>query len=364
MQHSKTVWNMTALTALMLAGHSAQAQRPIYDFLDLGSLNGGSSSATGINNYGQVVGSSTQSVYVPGIGMTTVSHPFIYSGAQMTDLVIPPEYQKNTGGATGINDSGQVVGYTTSGGVKSFLYSNGAFHYSKTVGERAINNAGQSLGSRQNATLYQGNVATDLGTLGGYGSTGYGLNNLGQAVGEATLPGNNQTYSAFLYSNGQMQDIGKDTGLYFTEGHGISDNGIVAGVGGINPDNSGSYRAFVWQNGQAKVLGTLGGNTSFAFAVNNAGTVIGSADLPSGYGEAFVYQNGQMYDLFAGSDWSGGTATAINNKGQIVGNGYHNGHSRAFLATPRAAPAPSSLLVAGLGLILLAGRLRRNRTAV
>ena len=45
---------------------------------------------------------------------------------------------------------------------------------------------------------------TNLGTLGGEYSFGTGINNAGQVAGASATP----TLHAFLYTNGQMQDLG------------------------------------------------------------------------------------------------------------------------------------------------------------
>jgi probable HAF family extracellular repeat protein len=67
-------------------------------------------------------------------------------------------------------------------------------------------------------------------------------------------------------------------------------------------------------------LGTLGGPTSFAFAINNRGQIVGNADLGGGsVSHAFLYSHGQMFDLFPGSGNSFSSASDINNRGQIVG---------------------------------------------
>ena len=53
---------------------------------------------------------------------------------------------------------------------------------------------------------------TDLGTLGGSGSVGFGINNQGQVTGYSfTATG---AEHAFLFSNGQMTDLGTLGGAY------------------------------------------------------------------------------------------------------------------------------------------------------
>ena len=66
-------------------------------------------------------------------------------------------------------------------------------------------------------------------------------------------------------------------------------------------------------------LGTLGGNNSCAYGINNAGQVVGQADTAT-TSHAFLYSVGNMSDL---GDMCGGTGTSvaygINNSGVVVG---------------------------------------------
>src|SRR5712692_5455338 len=87
-----------ALGALIAAAPAAAAG---YAIVDVGTLGGASSEATGVNNSGQVVGSSTTAA-----GAT---HGFLYAGGAMTDL--GTMIGGSSSHATGINDLGQVVGY-------------------------------------------------------------------------------------------------------------------------------------------------------------------------------------------------------------------------------------------------------------
>jgi probable HAF family extracellular repeat protein len=84
--------------------------------------------------------------------------------------------------------------------------------------------------------------------------------------------------------------------------------------------------AFVWSSGAMTDLGTLGGTASVAWAINNAGTIVGES-LPTGQTgsanyRAFIYQNQQITPLpTLGGSWS--VAYDINESGVIAGLSYN-----------------------------------------
>ena len=78
----------------------------------------------------------------------------------------------------------------------------------------------------------------------------------------------------------------------------------------------GEFRGFFFDRGMHSV-GTLGGNESMAFAINEKGWVTGAAQLSSGPRHAFRY-DGSMHDLGSlGGDFAQGQA--INESGQVAG---------------------------------------------
>lgn len=77
-------------------------------------------------------------------------------------------------------------------------------------------------------------------------------------------------------------------------------------------------------------LGTLGGKTSQAYAINSANQIVGQADTSvSGQSHAFFYSQGQMTDIdTAGSSIS--VAYGLNNLGQATGAFTVSGVTHAF----------------------------------
>jgi len=72
-------------------------------------------------------------------------------------------------------------------------------------------------------------------------------------------------------------------------------------------------------------LGTLGGPNSYANAINNAGQVVGAADVDGNFSFATVWNGTIATGLDTGGFWS--TANAINEAGQVAGtstNAYNN----------------------------------------
>ncbi len=124
-----------------------------------------------------------------------------------------------------------------------------------------------------------------------------------------------------------------------------------------------------WTGLVGEDLGTLykGLYVSFSagYGINDLGQVVGKAAGVSGYDVAFLYTQGQMFDLntlvSANSGWNLYRANHINNQGTITGWGMLNGQNRAFLLSPVAVPEPSSFALLGAIGLMSALRKRRSR---
>jgi probable HAF family extracellular repeat protein len=218
----------------------------------------------------------------------------------------------------------------------------------------AINDSGQVAGASrtdsgwEHAFLYSNGQLQDLGTLGGYSSIGIDINANGHVVGTSTpiLTIDGGAWHAFLYSNGRMQDLNPTSGDNTGQANAINDSGQIVGVG------VAGRGGILYSNGQIQDLGTLGGYGSIGSDINNSGQVTGLADMANvdyHVFHAFLYSNGQMQDLgtLGGVNSEG---MAINASGQVVGTSETaSGSELAFLYTDGQMLDLNTLVAADLG---------------
>jgi probable HAF family extracellular repeat protein len=290
---------------------------------NVGTLGGMNTIAMGVNDTGQIVGSSN-----PAGNPANNTHAFLYDSGSMRDL-------GTLGGSTSvayrINNNGAAVGYSTMPGDSTyhpFYYSGGAMHDMGTLGgtdgrANDINDSGQIVGGARDASnggflafLYRGSTMQSLGTLGGSSSEAFGINSAGQIVGSAYLPGDVFQH-CFLYSGGAMHDLGS-----------------------LDPNTSSVGRA-----------------------INSTGEIVGYGGVAN---HGFVYSSGVFSDLNSlidpASGWLIGAAYDLNDAGQIIGEGYvpsdDYAYKHAYLLTP--VPEPTSLLLVALGSFALGGSVIRR----
>jgi probable HAF family extracellular repeat protein len=280
---------------------------------DLGTLGSGTLGsdftwAVGINNVGQVVGSSVAS--------DGFRHAFLWQNGAMTDL--GTYGSDNSSVAVGINNNGQVVGSS----------------YQKTVPSFTAH-----------AVLWQNGGITDLGVLNGNdASNAYTINNLGQVFGDSFKYDTPiSTLNMFKWQNGTMSNLGNipinltSQNIYI---YSINNQGLAVGELDKGYHDGNFYcSAFLWQNGIMTDLGNLGNTCTGASDINEAGTVVGgSSSISTGSATAFMWRNGQIFNLNdllqPNSGWQLISANGINNNGQIVGIGDFNGQRKGFLLTP------------------------------
>ena len=110
------------------------------------------------------------------------------------------------------------------------------------------------------------------------------------------------------------------TGTLPSEPTAINSAGQVAG--NLYPVVNGTgtvYHPFLYSDGKLIDLGTLGGKSAGAQAINSQGVVVGWSYTAGANEHAFLYSNGTMQDLGTlPGGWSS-SAMSINNLGQVVG---------------------------------------------
>jgi probable HAF family extracellular repeat protein len=196
----------------------------------------------------------------------------------------------------------------------------------------SLNDIGQAAGSSSNpsgavATLFSSGEAIRLGTLEpGDVSIATGINKSAEVVGYEPVysSGGSGISHAFLYSNGALRDI--DSPALFpggTSAAAINGTGTVVGQGNLS---SSSFHAFVYSGGQMLDIGPAGAYQASAVAINDAGEIIGNAFFTSGGGGAFTYSNGKFTYLTAPAGTTA-TAVAISSSGEIAGTIYFNNGS-------------------------------------
>ena len=164
----------------------------------------------------------------------------------------------------------------------------------QTSAARGVNNSGQVVGFSwtngnvaQHAFLHSGGTNTDLGTFGGQDSAAFGINDNGIVVGQAQNSAG--YYYAFSDSGGSMQDLGTPPGGLESTADCINDSGQIAGYFETGSTN----HAFLYSDGVMEDLNNLipansGWTLQGATGINNADQICGYGTNPGGQSDAFL----------------------------------------------------------------------------
>ena len=255
-----------------------------YSVTDLGTLGGNNSGPQGINDRGQVVGWSETAEIDPNSGFPTF-HAFLWNKGVMHDLGTLGG-QNSEALLGGINSKGQVVGRAQIPTVDPNNFPFLAFH----------------------AFLWKKRAMHDLETLGGITSFAQAIDSEQRVVGGAQTdvpdPVLGQQYHPFLWEKGVMRDLGTLGGSFgFATGISVveplesgeeeaadkeqarntrkTERSRFQVVGGSTVDDNPTppflfpLFAFLWEDGVMTNLGALGGIESFPEAINDRSQVVG-----------------------------------------------------------------------------------------
>ena len=341
---------------------------------DVRQLEGSLSTGSSINEGGQVAGLSVGGAsFWPDAGHR-ISVDTLSTGSTKSSW------------AYGINDNEVLVGETLT--FDGTSYAERAFYWTRQTGQvslgvfpgikysysyaTSVNNSFEIVGGSQaddgqvRAFLWNAiNGLIDIGASspGGF-SYALDINEASEVIGQAD-------YGAFFWSKstGTIK-IGGLPGVKNTKGiaFGINDLGSVVGRS-LNLHNKSA--PFLWDRVSGIVELDLAGDALASFgearSINNSGLIVGGGRVLSGDYHALIWRDSSGWrDLNDLIDPRLGIvltqAEDINDKGQIVAQGFRNGISGAFILSPAgiSVPEPSTWasLMTGFGILGLILRRR------
>lgn len=323
---------------------SRQPIPPAYVIEDLGLLpDGRISHATAINQNGDVVGEADT---------TAGMHAFLWADGELIDL---GTLGGSRSAATGINDHRQVTGMSdrqSHQSMAAFLWQDErmidleAHGLGPAQSANAINNNCQIAGSLSVIHSHDGDLMTPgetafvwqpgrlirLTDLPVRFSEAKAINETGSVAGEIYEPGIDRS-QAFLWSHGHLVVLGGGLALD------ISDSGVAAGYAAMSESGSS---ACIWEENIRRDIPMPRGITiSRAVAINARGDVVGAMGSSMADTVPFLWSHQHLIDLNDTIDprsgWSLRVAADINDAGQIVGWGFRSHRHHAFRMTPNAA---------------------------
>jgi uncharacterized membrane protein len=259
---------------------------------------------------------------------------------------------------TGINDAGQIVGTSANGG---FLDNGGVYTATTIPGltlnamvdPAGINDVGQIVGSLTYSSnsnpgylsagfVYSGTLLTTIVVTPPYETYANGINNLGQVVGISCAAPSGSTSGpcqGFLDNGGVLTAVNVPGATAGTVANGINDSGQIVGAYGTA---SGGF-GFIDTGGIFTTISVPGAASTVANGINDAGQVVGYYCNAFGQCQGFLDTGGAFTSLSVPGS-SETYAYGINDAGQIVGYDF-----------PIPAPEPATLAMLAAGVVGLFG---------
>jgi probable HAF family extracellular repeat protein len=256
---------------------------------DLGTLGGAASSARGVNDAGVVVGEAGTG------GIDDEVHAVAWDAGFVSDLGEPGRES----GAYGINSHGLIVGY-----------------------ER------DQLGSNH-AVIWDNGVSYRLDRFPTGFSNAVSINDADQVLLTGVPTGAGGSPESFIWQGGPLTGIGPIVGTAING----SDDVIGYRTGPLL-----DLQGVLWQVGSLRPISGPASERVLPLGINNSSQVVGWMGQTPDSERAVLWDNGEMLDLneriAADSGWQLSRATAINDRGQIVGCGLFQGQQAGFVLTP------------------------------
>lgn len=352
------------LFSMILVCPALNAQVPWYTVTQVGqTIAGVPAYGTGLNDSGHV------SFYEAHPNFDT--RGFLWNTQTGSTQIFPPppgiggvhpRAVSNNNTVVGSNFNSTIPGafiWTAGSGMSSLPhYDDGLFPPGTSGQANSINNVGQAVGKD---TAFLGNYRalfwngiTDpvyLGFLPGSSASSEALsiNDSGTVTGWS---GTVNQEKAFRWTSTEgMVPLGALPGDVYSIGHGINNAGVIAG----RSHNTVSS-AVRWLPGTGiEDLGNIGSDTqSVAYGINDVGEIVGMSGTSTframrwSSADGMVDLNSRLVDA---DGWFLERAFEINESGQIIGVGSHNGQWRPFLLTPAAVPEPATILLLVAGIV-------------
>jgi hypothetical protein len=321
-----------ALLVVLPVRHALRADAALYTVDDLQLLDGVAPTVTGMNASGQLSGYVTGSSGMPRAVRYTAANGWEYLSGTSTFYSV----------ASGINSSGDIVGYHFDGGFRAFRWSDGPGPTpiaplpggSMSFGF-AIDDAGNVFGQSDSSTGTFGFRAAPGGSAAAIPELirACGVNAAGQIAGYGPNAEGGQQGVRIETDNSATPITSFDGPLGTTEACAIDAAGRVGGrayAGGV-------FRGFIFDSGSPVNVDTFGSTESKVESVA-AGVAVGwFINASDSAPHAFVHAAGASYDLNdlidPATGWQLDQAFAVDEHGTIVGVGRLNGQPRVFRLT-------------------------------
>jgi probable HAF family extracellular repeat protein len=305
------------------AGPSVLASGSSYTIKNLGTISGIVPHITDLNASGSASG-----WYHSAAGDRAVRY------TDAAGWVVIPGLESLTSYANGINDHDDVVGEVTlaNGNIRAFRYTDA------------------------------GGLELVEPLAGGSFSSGNGINNNGEITGYSN---SSAGFAAFRQSPQLLAQRIDTLGGMFSGGCGINESGQVAGIALTSTMVQHGFRANV-DGSVAEITPIAGASaTSWACAIDDDGTVTGQGEIGNGVQHAFIFNGTNLTDIDAfGSPWSDGLGIS---RGVTVG--YYtlqdNVTTHAFMhSTATGIVDLNNLLPAGSGWVLTSATAVNSKGAI